>query len=210
MGVKITIPIIIIFFSFFYIFDIVHQQRKSRSHSDYWNYSINNRSKPYPKFVISGMRIFSNYKIINVYDVFRRLPDVRRELILEGSIDGDSWHEYSYRFRTSNIKRPPIWFAPHQPRIEHQHFYLVNSDIYPYATIWYKRFLRKIFEGDRSIKHVFKYDPFKKNPPKYLRAKIFRYEYTNWQEWQWGKGPWWKREFVKYLFNKDKITLFDL
>ena len=51
----------------------------------------------------------------------------RPEISIEGSDDGETWREYTFRYKVSDPNRPPRQVAPHQPRLDWQMWFAALS-----------------------------------------------------------------------------------
>ena len=49
--------------------------------------------------------------------------------------------------------------------------------------------IRRLLEGERTVLGLLQYNPFPNAPPKYVRARLFRYRFT-----RFGEPGWWRRE----------------
>ena len=58
--------------------------------------------------------------VVNTYGLFAVMTTERPEIIVEGSNDGQSWVEYEFRYKPGDVRQPPAWVAPHQPRLDWQ------------------------------------------------------------------------------------------
>ena len=47
----------------------------------------------------------------------------------------------------------------------------------------------KLLEGEPAVLRLLKYNPFPQAPPKYVRARIYLYEFT-----RFGEKGWWRRQ----------------
>jgi hypothetical protein len=57
----------------------------------------------------------------------------------------------------------------------------------------------KLLEGDRDTLRLFLSNPFPDHPPTFVRAKLYRYQFTSPEERR-ERGQWWKRQFVAEYF----------
>jgi hypothetical protein len=64
---------------------------------------------------------------------------------------------------------------------------------------WFVNFMAKLLQGDRAVLGLLRSNPFPNRPPRYVRARLFRYRFTNPEERR-QTGAWWKREFVEMYF----------
>ena len=45
------------------------------------------------------------------------------ELKIESSRGGKTWKTYPYKYQVHSASSPPVWIAPHHPRLDHRVFY---------------------------------------------------------------------------------------
>jgi predicted DCC family thiol-disulfide oxidoreductase YuxK len=58
--------------------------------------------------------------IVNPYGLFAVMTITRPEIVIEGSVDGQVWREYVFRYKPGPLFRPALWNSPHQPRLDWQ------------------------------------------------------------------------------------------
>ena len=57
---------------------------------------------------------------------------------------------------------------------------------------WLANLMRRLLEGEPAVTRLIGSNPFEEAPPKQIRAIIYRYEPTTWEERK-ATGHWWKR-----------------
>jgi lipase maturation factor 1 len=134
------------------------------------------------------------FRIANGYGLFRVMTKDRCEIILEGSADGIDWLPYEFKWKPGDVKRPPSWCAPHQPRLDWQMWFAALGN--PEQNPWFVRLAICLLEGKPDVARLFAYDPFPNQPPRYIRAILYRYRFTTAKE-QRQTGAWWKREELR-------------
>ena len=139
----------------------------------------------------------SPFRVVNSYGLFRVMTTSRPEIIIEGSNDGENWREYEFKYKPGDTKRPPPWVAPHQPRLDWQMWFaaLGNSQNNP----WFVNLMVRILQGSPDVLILFERNPFPSEPPKYLRAELYEYRFTNFDTKQ-ATGDWWQMELVGTYF----------
>ncbi|MCP5518405.1 MAG: lipase maturation factor family protein [Verrucomicrobiales bacterium] len=132
----------------------------------------------------------------NAYGMFTRMTPVRQEIIIEGSLDGERWTPYEFRWKPGDPGRAPGFVAPFQPRLDWQMWFEAAS---PLGTSrWFDRLLTRLLEGDRTTLRLLEADPFPLWPPRYIRAVLYEYHFTSEAERR-KDGHWWRREKVRVL-----------
>ncbi|HET9236526.1 MAG TPA: lipase maturation factor family protein [Oligoflexus sp.] len=143
-----------------------------------------------PRWIQKLQRFIQSFHLVNSYGLFRHMTTTRPEIILEGSMDGHTWKAYEFRYKPGNLAEAPRFVAPHQPRLDWQMWFAALSSFY--RTIWFQRLILKLFEGAEPVQRLLKTQPFS-TPPRYIRALLYEYEFTNAAERK-ARGHWWKRK----------------
>jgi lipase maturation factor 1 len=127
------------------------------------------------------------------YGIFAVMTTKRYEIVVEGSMDGMEWHEYLFKHKPSEVNRRPRRISPLQPRLDWQAWFLPFSHFE--REPWFQSFLLKLLEGSPEVLKLLRYNPFPNNPPVYIRALAYDYEFTNKEEKK-KTGVWWRRKLV--------------
>lgn len=133
----------------------------------------------------------SPFCIVNRYGIFAVMTTRRDEIVIEGSDDGVTWHEYLFKYKPSEITRRPRRVAPYQPRLDWQMWFLPFT--YYESEWWFQRFLYSLLIGSEDVLRLIRKNPFPSRPPKYIRASVYLYQFSNFDE-----KTWWKRQFERY------------
>ncbi len=140
---------------------------------------------------------FDPLRLVNTYGAFGSVSRERYEVVVEGSMDGDpdtaDWREYAFKAKPSDPRRMPPQYAPYHLRLDWLMWFLPLSS--QYADPWFMPFLARLLEGDRAVLALLGPNPFPDAPPVQVRARLFRYRYTSWDELR-ATGRWWNREVV--------------
>jgi hypothetical protein len=112
----------------------------------------------------------------------------RRELIIEGSLDGDTWFAYEFPFKPGPPGRVPLWATPHQPRLDWQMWFAALR--HPDATPWMWEFVFALLESRRPVLRLID-DPFGGKRPRFLRILSRTYRFTESAERR-EDGRWWQ------------------
>lgn len=136
---------------------------------------------------------FSPFHIINRYGIFAVMTTNRFEIIFEGSDDGETWKEYTFKHKPSEVTRRPTRISPYQPRIDWQAWFLPLGD-YKYDP-WFESFLVQLLKGNKTVLKLLRYNPFPDHPPKYIRTVVYDYEFSSFEEKK-KLGIWWKRTYM--------------
>ncbi|MDH4282380.1 MAG: lipase maturation factor family protein [Myxococcales bacterium] len=126
----------------------------------------------------------------NNYGLFAVMTTERPEIELEGTLDGKTWKPYVFRYKPGPLDRAPVWAAPHQPRLDWQMWFAALGDYR--RNPWLANLITRLLEGEPSVLRLLGENPFEDQPPKQVRALVYRYGFTNSEERN-ATGNWWKR-----------------
>jgi len=127
--------------------------------------------------------------LVNTYGAFGSITRVRHEVVLQGSRDGDTWLDYELPCKPGDVARKPCLVSPYHYRLDWQMWFAAMSSYE--EEPWLAVLASKLLEGDRSIAPLFAGDPFPNEPPRLVRAQLYRYEFT-----RAGEPGWWRRALV--------------
>ncbi len=137
------------------------------------------------------VRIAGPFQIANTYGLFASMTTTRPEIIVQGSNDGVTWLVYQFRYKAGELSQAPRWVAPYQPRLDWQMWFAALSDYR--STPWFTNFMVRLLQGSPDVVGLLKTDPFPSSPPKYVRALLFDYSFTNFAQ-RHATGNWWTRK----------------
>jgi len=135
-------------------------------------------------------------EIVNSYGLFAMMTTSRPEIVMEGSMDGETWRAYSFRYKVGDLGRAPRWAEPHQPRLDWQMWFAALGSYR--ENPWFVNFAVKLLEGSAEVRGLMEADPFQGTAPKYVRGVLYDYSFTDTEERR-RTGNWWKRN-VKGLY----------
>ncbi len=132
-------------------------------------------------------------RIVNAYGLFAVMTTERPEIVIEGSMDGDHWTEYSFKYKPGDVARAPAWNIPHQPRLDWQMWFaaLEGEARHP----WFGHFLQRLLENSPQVTAILAGNPFVDKPPRYVRALLYDYRYAGKEEKK-NQGLWWERRLA--------------
>jgi hypothetical protein len=130
------------------------------------------------------------FSTFNNYGLFAVMTTERPEIEIEGTLDGERWTPYVFRYKPGPLDRAPVWAAPHQPRLDWQMWFAALGDYR--RNIWLGNLMTRLLEGEPSVLRLLAKNPFDERPPKQIRAILYRYEFTTRAERE-ATGHWWKR-----------------
>jgi lipase maturation factor 1 len=138
----------------------------------------------------SLVRVAAPFGITNTYGLFAVMTTSRPEIVVEGSNDGDTWLDYEFKFKPGDLKMAPKWVAPYQPRLDWQMWFAALSNFR--STSWFSNFMVRLLQGSPDVLKLLAKNPFPGSPPKYIRALVFDYSFTDFAARR-ATGDWWAR-----------------
>jgi len=138
---------------------------------------------------------FDRLHLVNTYGAFGSVTKVRREVLIEGTLDeapgpDTEWREYGVRGKPGDVRRRPPQVAPYHLRLGWLLWFVALSP--SYGDGWLRPLLRKLLEADPATLGLFDHDPFDGDRPAFVRARLCRYELTTRKERR-ATGMWWRR-----------------
>lgn len=156
----------------------------------YWYVFNQSLSTPFRQIAVIGPR----FGFGNVYHVFPSMQTERHELQIEGSYDGENWYAYQFKFKPGPLDLAPRFNVPHQPRLDWMIWFVPPQ--FAAMNRWFDRFMYRLWNNQPEVTELLAHNPFKDQPPpRYLRVLVFRYEFTDFQEYA-ETGAWWKAEYL--------------
>lgn len=160
---------------------------------------------PWPRPIAMLGNYIEPFRIVNGYGLFRVMTKSRSEIILEGSADGVDWLPYEFRWKPGDVNQPPCWVAPHQPRLDWQMWFAALGTFR--QNPWLAGLAMGLLQDNPDVIRLLAHNPFPENPPRYLRATLYDYHFTSWDEHR-ATGAWWKREEKAEYFPTVSLRSF--
>ncbi|CCK25818.1 Lipase maturation factor 1 [Streptomyces davaonensis JCM 4913] len=154
-------------------------------------------------------RSFDPLHLVNTYGAFGSVSRVRYEVVIEGTADdvprADSdWREYEFKGKPGDPRRWPRQFAPYHLRLDWLMWFAALSPAY--AGSWFGTLVERLLENDRATLRLLRRSPFPPDaPPRYVRARLFRYRYTTWRELR-ETGACWERTYVREFLPPTRLA----
>ncbi|MEV7242415.1 lipase maturation factor family protein [Streptomyces sp. NPDC093248] len=154
-------------------------------------------------------RSFDPLHLVNTYGAFGSVSRVRYEVVIEGTLDDapredSEWREYEFRGKPGDPRHWPRPFAPYHLRLDWLMWFAALSP--GYAGDWFGRLVERLLENDRDTLRLLRRSPFPRDtPPRFVRARLFRYRYTTWRELR-ATGACWERTFVREYLPPTRLA----
>jgi lipase maturation factor 1 len=131
------------------------------------------------------------WRTFNGYGLFAVMSPTRPEIIVQGSDDGRNWRDYEFKYKPGDMRRAPAFVAPYQPRLDWQMWFAALQG--PRPNLWFFHFEHCLLENSPAVLALLGPNPFPKAPPKYVRALLYEYHFTD-RATRRATGAWWRRE----------------
>jgi lipase maturation factor 1 len=154
-------------------------------------FSLSRIGLGWPDAVQTLRRVAAPLRLVNSYGLFAVMTTTRPEIAVEGSDDAIRWTEYEFRWKPGDPSRAPAFVEPHQPRLDWQMWFAALGSYE--QNPWFVAFAYRLLEGSTAVTRLLERNPFPDHPPRYLRALLYRYTFTDLAERR-ATGDWWKRE----------------
>lgn len=138
---------------------------------------------------------FNALDLVNTYGAFGTVGTERFNVVFEGTdswtpdLDGE-WKPYLYKGLPVLLDRRPPQVAPYQLRLDWQMWFaaIATPNQYP----WTIHLVWKLLHNDPGTLSLFANNPFPSEPPRYVRATLYRYKFAPPNN----TGTWWEREEI--------------
>ncbi|MGH9612833.1 MAG: lipase maturation factor family protein [Bryobacteraceae bacterium] len=142
---------------------------------------------------LAALRVTSPLGIVNSYGLFAVMTTSRPEIVMQGSNDGSTWKDYAFRYKPGDVKRAPGWNQPFQPRLDWQMWFAALSNYQ--SSPWFVNFAVRLLQGSQPVLALLQTNPFPDSPPKYVRALVYDYHFTDFATRR-ATGAWWRRDYA--------------
>lgn len=145
---------------------------------------------------------FDPLHLVNSYGAFGSVGKIRHEVVFEGTSDTvvdqhTEWREYGFKGKPGDVTRAPRQWSPYHLRLDWLMWFAAVSP--SYARPWIGALCVGMLSNDHDIVKLLRHNPFPDHPPEWVRAVLYRYRFTTWEELHRTRA-WWHRERVgEYL-----------
>jgi predicted DCC family thiol-disulfide oxidoreductase YuxK len=133
------------------------------------------------------------FRTVNSYGLFAVMTTTRNEIIVEGSNDGVNWLPYEFKYKPGDVNRRPRFVEPFQPRLDWQMWFAALGTVQ--QNPWFGNFCERLLQGSPEVLALLGKNPFPDHPPRYVRAELYVYQFTDFTEHR-ATGAWWQRRLV--------------
>jgi hypothetical protein len=143
---------------------------------------------------------FDPLELVNTYGAFGSVGLERLNVVFEGTLDNTpddsaNWKPYPYKGLPVALNKRPPQIAPYHLRLDWQMWFAAMST--PEEYPWTLNLVSKLLQNDPGVLGLFGDNPFPKNPPRFVRAVLYKYTFAEPGNPQ---GLWWNRERIGDLW----------
>jgi len=153
-------------------------------------------------------RSFDPLHLVNTYGAFGSVGRTRPELIIEGSNDGNHWEAYEFPCKPGDPERRPCLITPYHYRLDWLLWFAALEAERRHSLereAWVLRLVVKLLQGDPGTLRLVAQPPFSRDPPVWIRVRLFQYRFADAEE-----DGWWTRREVGTLIRPVSIDDPDL
>ena len=137
---------------------------------------------------------FDPFHLVNTYGAFGSITRERYEIVMEGTdasvISPETqWLAYEFKGKPGDSGFRPPQVTPYHYKLDWQMWFAAMGSYQHYP--WIVNLVAKMLGGQKDVLSLLRVNPFADHPPKYVRAQLYLYRFTD-----PGEKPWWKRELV--------------
>jgi len=145
---------------------------------------------------------FNPIHLMNTYGAFGSVGRTRLEVVIEGTdepkvTEQTLWKEYGFKGKPGDPHRWPRQWAPYHLRLDWLMWFAALTP--HHARDWLGPFVIRLLQNDAPTLRLLRHNPFPESPPRYVRAQLYEYRFTSWDELR-RERLWWRRTVVgEYL-----------
>jgi len=130
-------------------------------------------------------------RTINSYGLFAVMTTTRREIELQGSMDGKHWQTYHFKFKPGSVHHAPRFAGLHMPRLDWQMWFAALGN-YTH-NVWLLHLMQQLMQSTPQVTRLF--EPNTLHKPHYIRALFYEYTFSSAAD-QHAHGTWWTRHYL--------------
>ncbi|CAM9913273.1 unnamed protein product [Lampetra planeri] len=159
---------------------------------------------------------FDPLRIVNTYGAFGSITKERTEVVLQGTASVDpadaatEWEEYDFVCKPGDTRRRPCLVSPYHYRLDWLMWFAAFQTYE--QNPWLLHLVGKLLTNDNQTLSLMGKNPFEgRDPPRWIRAQHFRYQFSEPGSARASAGHWWQRKLLdRYLppVNLDSLAAF--
>jgi len=136
---------------------------------------------------------FNPFEFVNTYGAFGSIERERHEVVIAGTLDDPAsqhavWRQYEFPCKPGDVHRPPCLVTPYHYRLDWQMWFAGLSSFQ--REPWIVHLVYQLLRGEPLVKTLLARDPFPDAPPRYVRARLYRYRFAAGHP----EGRYWERD----------------
>lgn len=140
---------------------------------------------------------FDRLHLVNTYGAFGSVGRERYEIVFEGTreaavTDATVWEPYEFKCKPGDPRRRPCVITPYHYRLDWLLWFAAMST--PERYPWTLHLVWKLLHNDPGALGLLATNPFPGEPPRFVRARLFRYRFAPLSDPAWWtrteEGPW--------------------
>jgi hypothetical protein len=147
----------------------------------------------WPGFLVKLQSSLASLRSFNSYGLFAVMTQKRPEITVEGSMDGETWRPYEFRWKPGEVGRRPRFTGLHMPRLDWQMWFAALGTYR--QSPWFGNFAARLLQSSPTVLGLLEHNPFPEAPPRFIRAIVYDYHFTDWRTRR-ETGAWWRRGLV--------------
>jgi hypothetical protein len=154
---------------------------------------------------------FEPFHLVNTYGAFGGITRTRYEIVIEGTDDetvssATKWREYEFKGKPGDPNRRAPQIAPYHLRLDWLMWFEAFAP--QPQDQWFIALLQQLLRGDPATVSLLHTNPFPDHPPRFLRARYYRYWFTTPEERR-RTGRWWNRQLAGEYVPAITLAAFD-
>ena len=137
---------------------------------------------PVANLLSSSQRMNASHNrlhLVGSYGAFGSVTRQRYELVVEGTVDGETWAAYEFLAKPQDPRRRPPQVAPFHLRTDWLLWFAAMAPRPGRRDQWVQVLVDRLLRGDASVRRVLRTDPFGGEPPERVRVRRVRYRFTD-------------------------------
>ena len=145
---------------------------------------------------------FDSVHLVNTYGAFGSVSKERDEVIFFGTLDQDvdshtHWLEYEFKGKPGSVERGSPVVSPYHWKLDWQMWFAAMAT--PQEYPWIFHFVLHLLRGDPQTLSLIDQDPLRGLAPRWIKADLYRYEFTSWEEREKSGRVWKRAKIGQYL-----------
>ena len=125
--------------------------------------------------IVALLETTDPYRLSSSYGLFADMTTERPELVIEGSLDGETWVPYELPYKPGSLDRALPLAGTHMPRLDWMLWFAALNERHTDVP-WLRALQLALLERRAPVLGLFEGDPFEGEAPRFVR--IVRWDYS--------------------------------